>query len=540
MEPIKSSWQSERCKSAAARSRNFMLYGNRRAVELRPQHAGKSGDRATSFSGKAGSMFNKFFGKRTDSDSTTAPADVTGTAAASAFADEPVMRSIATPAEGGDGQFEDLSKERPSKLDARCRFGVEAAAMRELLERFGLDQILNHLDASDDVRPFHEFFLAQQLRLTELLAPRLFVLLRETQKLLGFDEAVDLYVTSGAEVNAGALHRLDDDLPHVISLSSETIRSMNDDELRFVFGHELGHLIFNHYRPKTAGQILAYKRASQAQESGRSLRPSQLERRLDRWNRLAEISADRVGLMACGGKLEVAVSVFFRMASGLGPEHLCYDISAFLGQLARLKEMTRPDVMARFSHPVTPVRARAVQIWHALLNNTGDGATAEAVAVDGEIEQLLGLMEYELSTDLGKNARDFLIGAGLLAAHADGTASQEEENVIIELLLHVTGDPEMHLNRVKTLDDAKKLVTQSAKWLVENSGQERFALFGQIAHIVAIDGRISSAERRCMDDLAALLHIPPKSASEIIHEVLSAYVQTKAAGSGLLSRLGDQ
>jgi uncharacterized tellurite resistance protein B-like protein len=485
-------------------------------------------------------MFNKLFGRRAQDGQSDAQSQVNapGAIASAETSDEPVgLRSSggADAATAGRADDADLNKPRPNLLDPSCRFSVEAAAMEELLTRFGLDQILHHLDESDEVRPFHEFYLAQQLRLTELLAPRLFALLHETQRLLGFDEAVDLYVASSADVNAGALHRLDDHLPHVISLTSETIRSMNNDELRFVLGHELGLLIFNHYRPKTAGQILAFKRASQAEAAGRTVRPSQLERRLDRWNRLAEITADRVGVIACGGKLDVAISAFFRMASGLGPEHLRYDISAFLGQLERLREMTRPDVMARFSHPVTPVRARAVQLWHALQ----DGA-ADAAAVDAEIEQLLGLMEFELSTDLGKHARDFLVGAGLLAAHADGVASEEEENVIIELLLQVTGDPEMHVNRVKSLDEARKLVVQAAQWLVANSGQERFALFGQIAHVVAVDGRITQAERACMDELAAQLHIPEKSAREIMHEVLSNYVQSKAAGSGLLSRLKDE
>ncbi len=480
-------------------------------------------------------MFNRIFGKRAEGDSHPGAAEPSRSAG-ELGGQRTQPTAAAGLAEGfGPAPFDSPLEQRPSSLDPKCRFPAEAAAMQELLERFGLDQILHHLDESDEVRPYHEFFLAQQLRLTELLAPRLFALLGETQELLGFAEPVDLYVASSPTINAAALHRLEDDAPHVISLTSETVRGMNDDELRFVLGHEMGHLIFNHYRPKTAGQILAYKRASQAQEEGRTPpRPSQLERRLDRWNRLAEISADRVGLMACRGKLDVAVAVFFRMASGLGPEHLRYDISAFLGQLARLREMSRPDVMARFSHPVTPVRARAVQVWHTLLNGSGD-----ARAADAEIEQLLGLMEFELSTDLGKHARDFLVGAGLLAPHADGTASQDEENVVIELLLHVTGDPELHLNRVRSVEEAKRLVSQSATWLVANSGQERFALFGQIVHVVAIDGRITPAERQCMDELAAALHIPDRSAREIIHDVLSNYVQTKATGSGLLSRLRE-
>lgn len=419
------------------------------------------------------------------------------------------------------------------------RFTPEADALDELFTRFGLDQILHHLVEADEIRPYHEFMLASQLRLTELLAPRLFKLLDLAKSRLHFTDPVDLYVASNGQINAFALHRLSEGSPHAISLASETVRAMNDDELCFVFGHELGHLKYEHYRPKMVGQILSLKRAQDAQRSNQEVAPRLLERRMERWGRLAEITADRVGLHACGGKLDAAVSAFFRMSSGLGPEHLCYDISGFLSQLEQLQKMARPEVLARFSHPVTPVRARALQRWHDHRGGGGSGKPAAALSreVDAEIASLTQLMEYEASSEMGIQARELLVAAGLLAAHSDGHASEEEENVMVQLLLQVTGDPEAHIGKLRTLEHAREVLAKSAAWLRENAGQERFALFGQIAHVVAVDGRVSAKEGAFMMDLARLLAIPERAAREMIHEILSNYVQSKTGAAGLISRL---
>ena len=63
---------------------------------------------------------------------------------------------------------------------------------------------------------------------------------------------------------------------------------MNEDEVAFVIGHEIGHAIFEHHKLPVHG-ILANDDRLKPQDTLQVLR----------WSRMAEISADRVGLIGC-------------------------------------------------------------------------------------------------------------------------------------------------------------------------------------------------------------------------------------------------
>jgi len=259
-------------------------------------------------------------------------------------------------------------------------------------------------------------------------------------------------------------------------------------------------------------------------EHGNSLMPSLLRARLSTWARLGELSADRVGFAAVEGGLDAAVSTFFKLASGLGPEHLRFDIAAFLKQLEGLQKMKRREVMAAFSHPVTPVRVRALQLY-------GDAGGVDASAVDLEsvdtaVGELARLLEYEVTKPLGVQALELLLSGGLLAAHADGTDIDDtQRDVLIELILPLSSDPETQFRRVETQEQAHSMLEGAAEWLRENSGEERYDLFRQLAHVVTVDGRLHPGEMELMQHIAELLEIPEKAATEMCYEVLSTYLQ---------------
>ena len=413
------------------------------------------------------------------------------------------------------------------KIFDPMRFVPERALLESLFVQYSLECIIQHIHDSDQVAPFHQVILAQQLRLTPLLAPRVFDVLDSVRAALGFDEPTDLFVFPEGQINAFALHRLENDKPHVVSLTSEVIKSMTDDELRFTLRHELGHLGLRHYRVMMVQHILGRPDDDDNGQPRQWQMPQLLERRLDKWNRLAEISADRIGFAASGCDLSVAVSTFFKMASGLGPEHLKFDLGGFLAQLRELESLGRLEVMARFSHPATPVRARALQLY---AEAGGPDASAEQLAfVDAEVDRITGLMDFELSTEIGVEAREFLLAGGLLAAHADGEAGEEEQRAVIQLLLQVTGDPESHFQRIKSSAEAENMLDGVCRWLRKNAGEERFGLFGQLCHVVCIDGVLTENERSFMLSVAKRLSIPAKSARDTMHQVLSGCVKTKGA-----------
>ena len=403
------------------------------------------------------------------------------------------------------------------------RFGPERELIGSLFERFGLEVLIAHFVESGGVRSMYDAVLASELRLTRMIAPRLVGLLDTARDKLAFDEPLEMFVGQNPQVNAAAMHRMSEDEPHVLSLTSALVERMTDEELSFVLGHELGHLAYRHYRARLADA--AFGRTP----SGDSKAPPLLLRRLESWDRMAEISADRAGLWAVDGNLEVAVSAFFKLQSGLGPEHLRFDIAAILDQLESLQKANRRELFAEFSHPATPIRVRALQLF-------GDARAGarKLDEVDAEVAEIARLMDYAPSEPLDVNAREFILAGGLLAAYTDGDIEMDDAgwNTLVQLLLPVSADPEAEVARIKNRSEAEDILQKSAGWLRENAGEERFDLLRGIAHVTAADGHLSPAERAFLKRCAELLGIPPRTADEIAFETLADHLQTQA-GRGM-------
>lgn len=404
---------------------------------------------------------------------------------------------------------------------ADIRFEPERALLDKLFERYGLDVLIDHFVDSGGARPMYDLILASHLRLTPLLAPRLCSLLDEVKAKLGFDEPTELFVGQNAEVNAGAMPALAEDLPNVITLTSALVERMTDDELRFVLGHELGHLSFKHYRARMAAAAFG------RDEQGEPRPPPLLMRRMESWDRLAEISADRAGFVVIDDRLATAVAVFFKVQSGLGPEHLRFDLAAFLEQLESLQKLERRELLARFSHPATPIRVRALQLFAE--GRAGGRPLAE---IDAQIAQIARLMDYAPGEPMEIHQRDALLAGGLLLAETDGGMEDQAWNILAHLLLPYSADPEADAARVGSKEAARQLFDESSAWLARNAGEERFDTIRKLAHVAAVDGRFTDQELTLLHDYAEKLGVPKKAANAILFDVLAEHLQTQAVEGG--------
>lgn len=403
----------------------------------------------------------------------------------------------------------------------KTRFQPEAELIRALFARYGLEDIVRHYVASGQASSMRTMMLATQLRLTDVLSPRLIGLFHQCRDAIGFGDEVELYVVNDSDINAFALHASSDDEPHIVSITSGTVERMTDAELRFVLGHELGHIAFDHYRANQVNFALDG-------ESEESTMPALLEARMAVWDRLAELSADRAGFLATGEQLEPVVSVFFKLASGLGPEHLAFDIAAFLDQLAVIQDMEHSDIMARFSHPVTPVRVRALQLYSEAGGSTM--ADAQRDRLDAAVSAVAALMERQVSDPSQLYPRDFLVAGGLLVGSAEGLGLDDAQHeMLVRWLLDWSSDPESLLGAVESIEQAEDMLTVAGAWLRENSGEERYKLFSALAHLTAIDGEVNDDEQAFLMSLAEDLGIPESAANEKLYEAKRIYLDERAA-----------
>ena len=413
-----------------------------------------------------------------------------------------------------------------SKLLDRMRFAPEQQRVEKLMKRFSLETILGHFEEEGGVKSIRDGVLSNQLKLTSFMAPRLSALLASVRQSLEYQEPIDLFVAEASEINAFAVYSLDK-TPHIVVLTSRLIERMNDDELRFILGHEIGHLQFKHYRMRMVGNAFGND------NDGDSKVPKLLERRLETWQRLAEISADRAGFVAAAGSLDSAVSVFFKIASGLGPEHLHFDISAFLAQLEELKQLEHRDNICDFSHPSVPIRVRALQLYR---DAGGQHAPIERLqAVDREVTDLAKLMERNPSDSESVHKLNFILAGGVLVGHADEIGLGERETqCLVDMLLPFTSDPEESIAGITTVAQAEQMLAESAAWMKENTGELKFGGYRYLCIIAAIEG-MTPSEEKLLYRIAEMVGIPRKAAGDLIHEVI-----TKFAGKSAASTTGPQ
>jgi Zn-dependent protease with chaperone function len=116
---------------------------------------------------------------------------------------------------------------------------------------------------------------------------------------------VQVYVAPSNELNA---YTFGLDTPKVVVLYSALLQVMDQDELSFILGHELGHVALGHtWLNSLVGGIAGIPSSFSA---GILMTMAFLW-----WNRACEYSADRAGLLACG-KPEKAVSALVKLAAG--------------------------------------------------------------------------------------------------------------------------------------------------------------------------------------------------------------------------------
>lgn len=116
---------------------------------------------------------------------------------------------------------------------------------------------------------------------------------------------VSAYIAPGNLLNAYTFGLTE---PQVVVLYAGLFRIMDEDELRFIVGHELGHVCLGHTWLNSliggmAGIPSPYFAAVVLYFSFRW------------WNRACELSADRAGLLACG-KPEKAASALIKLTGG--------------------------------------------------------------------------------------------------------------------------------------------------------------------------------------------------------------------------------
>ena len=198
--------------------------------------------------------------------------------------------------------------------------------------------------------------------------PRIWGLHVEVCTTFDWPKIPELFVSQTPFFNAGA-YGVDD--PFIV-LNSTTLEMLNEEELRALIAHEMGHVVSGHAFYRTIAAILAMVSLGALPFlAGLALLPVRLA--FLEWYRKAELSADRAGLLGCQNVM-AAMSLHMKAAGG-GREVGFNDqmnVDAFMTQAHQYNDTN--DGLAvvykiintlGLTHPMNTVRAAELQHWVA-------------------------------------------------------------------------------------------------------------------------------------------------------------------------------
>jgi len=133
-----------------------------------------------------------------------------------------------------------------------------------------------------------------------------------------------------------------------IVLTSRLIELLSLEELQFVIGHEVAHFVYQH---------ALYPNHNNISETNLKLNVLNL-------SRAAEISADRIGFLACAN-LDAALKANFKLASGLSDKHFNFKPSTYLDQLRDLEDLGKSSTELWSTHPSFLIRMQSL-IWFSM------------------------------------------------------------------------------------------------------------------------------------------------------------------------------
>lgn len=293
---------------------------------------------------------------------------------------------------------------------------------------------------------------------------------------LGFTEPVDFYVTGDSSINAFSIAAEDGEHPHIVNVNSELFNLMSEDELKFVIGHELGHLINQDTALRRLINFVFPPQASQI--------PITLQYKIHLHDNLAELVADRYGYIACGN-LEACVTAFFKMASGLDLEKMQVSIDDLLKDNSKhLDYFLKGGGISHYDHPVNPIRVQAINLF---------ANAADQDKLESAMQELIEILLKIGNNPIDEHMSVFIATAGLITANIDGEIRQEEYEHIIRNLSGSNIFPKFFLEDVSK-NDIEKLFESSINAILQINPGLKPNLLEYIISVVLADKNIGEKE----------------------------------------------
>jgi uncharacterized tellurite resistance protein B-like protein len=390
---------------------------------------------------------------------------------------------------------------------------------RDVDELFNSYRIGDYLEAFEENRRrqdqgVRERLMKHGIRLTEQLSPRIFSIHARACRALELESDAEIFCLPEQEVNAFAILELrEESTRSLIGITAGALEKLDDAELSFIVGHELGHFLFGHNR------LNAVMSMDQRNPSATVL-PAFGESLFLRWRKKAEVSADRAGLLA-SGDFHASARSLLKATFGLSEKNLNLEIDALVAQIDEISD-SREMIESTFaSHPLLPIRLKALELFAGSERAKRNRCSALPQSISDEeletgVDKLMEMSRRHPKEPLPEALMQVLACGGVLVLGADRDVSDDEVKLLVKQLHTLfTDEPELVIETRSTV--AEKTLAAACE-VVNSEGSEADKQFvlSRLAEIALVDGALMDAESEMIQRIAEMLEIPQKNAYAIL------------------------
>src|SRR5882757_5990866 len=240
---------------------------------------------------------------------------------------------------------------------------ADRGALTALRELRGFDDLLKLMSGLWNERSYRLEYLGGAIRVDHRQYSRVHRLFAESAATLDLRELPELYVQYDRTLNAMCLGMAK---PFIV-VNSGALELLDDEELRHLLGHEVGHLMSGHAVYRSMLSMLTNWAVSLAWLPLGSIAIRMIIAALREWWRKAELSGDRAGLLA-GQDPAAALRLAMKLAGGGDLSEI--DTAAFLEQASEYEStgdlrdsLLKLQMLLGLTHPLPVARAAALREW---------------------------------------------------------------------------------------------------------------------------------------------------------------------------------
>ncbi|MER7946864.1 M48 family metallopeptidase [Streptomyces sp. NPDC096079] len=240
---------------------------------------------------------------------------------------------------------------------------ADRSALVALRKLSGFDTAFKALSALLPERSLRLLYLSDSVRVSDAQFSHLNDMLRDACYILDLEKVPPMYVTQDPKPNAMCIG-LDEP---IIVVTTGLVELLDEEEMRAVVGHEVGHALSGHAVYRTVLLFLTNLALKIAWIPLGTVAITAVVTALREWFRKSELSADRAGLLV-GQDVRSSMRGLMKIAGG---NHLHeMNVDAFLAQADEYEKsgdlrdsvLKILNVLPR-SHPFTTVRAAELRKW---------------------------------------------------------------------------------------------------------------------------------------------------------------------------------